>query len=231
MSSAMAREMHLSRQEAAMQSLSLCLVLLGSVAVGCAPVPSVGYTRTTSGSVATPSYGTSSTDGWSDPAASGFASHGSATPGSVSPAAIAPAPLDDAEIATIAISLALGEAERARVVESKGKDPALRQFAERLLADAPAAPIETMDLAPRSSALDDSVTNATRSATEYLGQLQGEAVDRALLEEGQRSLATAILVIDQELVPRATNLALKSSLERMSAVFANELAYAQSLSL
>jgi len=65
--------------------LPVSTLVLGLAVVACAqsnrPAEGpVGHTQTTSGTLTNPSYGASD-DGWTDPAASGYATHGSATMG------------------------------------------------------------------------------------------------------------------------------------------------------
>jgi putative membrane protein len=125
------------------------------------------------------------------------------------------AQLDDGAIATVAIAIADGQAERARLAKERTKSESVREFATRILNDAPAAAIETMALAPRTSIMQDEITNSTVGDLGYLETWHGEDFDRAFISDERRSLADAIALLDHTLIPSATNDQLKHELLQM----------------
>lgn len=138
------------------------------------------------------------------------------------PASDPPAISDDGAIASVAISIALGQAERARLAESKGLDPKVRAFALRIVESTPAATIQTMDLAPRGSPFQDEVTSTTNRDVADLSKKAGSEFDRAFVDSEARALANAIELLDEELIPRAVNAALRSELLAMRDELASE---------
>jgi predicted outer membrane protein len=143
-------------------------------------------------------------------------------PSSATPAPDATAMSDDGAIATVAISIALGQAERARLAESQGVDPRVRTLALRIVESTPAATIQAMDLAPRGSPFQDDVTSATNRDVAALTKKAGTEFDRAFIESEARALANAIELLDQELIPKAVNASLRRELAAMRDELASE---------
>lgn len=137
--------------------------------------------------------------------------------------------LDDASIATVAISVADGQAAIAEVAGRQAVDPKLRAFAEQVVASYPAATIETLSLAPRASVLQDEVTAATNGDLFYLDATPGRSFDRAFLDTERRALADAIRLLDMRLVPAAVSPHLRQALARMRLTLEEELRAAAAL--
>jgi predicted outer membrane protein len=149
---------------------------------------------------------------------------------SLTSGAVPSAPLDDASIASIAITICDGQAARARVAKTDGRDPGVVALASRIIDEAPASTIRTMNLAPRSSVLQEEVANSTNGDLSYLSTTHGMSFDRAFVGEEKESLASAIELLDETLIPAAVNVELKQSLNQMRDTLASELHDARYLS-
>jgi predicted outer membrane protein len=111
----------------------------------------------------------------------------------------------------------------------RSDDERIRRFAAALEADLPAAKIAMMQLGPRSSDVDQQLTRATDAALRDLELRRGGDFDRAFILSEQTSLATALRVLDETLIPRAVSTELGRRLSAMRAVLAEELSKANAL--
>ena len=136
---------------------------------------------------------------------------------------------DDSAIATIAQTIADGQEQRARIAMRRGDDARVRRFGEALDADLPGARIATMQLGPRSSVVDDEIGRATDHALRDLELLHGGDFDRAFAASEEKSLVTALRVLDETLIPKAVDRELERRLVHMRGVLAEELSRANAL--
>ena len=145
-------------------------------------------------------------------------------------ASVPTAELDDAAIATIAVSIARGQTSRAEAAGREAQDPRVVALAKQIVADAPATTVESMDLAPRASILADEVASATDGDLGLLGTQQGgPTFDRAFVNAERRSLADSIQLLDTTLIPTAANTQLREALAQMRSTLARELDDARTL--
>ncbi len=131
--------------------------------------------------------------------------------------------LDDPQIATIAETLRDGLEERARLAVDAGSD-GVRRYARRILADDPGVSITLMNLAPRTSILDDELASDTTASTEALSAARGAPdFDRRFAEAERTALRSAIRLLEQRLIPSADDVHLRANLVRMNATMQDEL--------
>lgn len=141
----------------------------------------------------------------------------------------------DAKILSSLIVLNKNELAAANAAEQKSANRAVRNYAEtmtkthsRNLQDAERLS-QTMDVAPKQGQTASLLQRKGRQQLVSLNRLQNQAFDRAYINAMVKDHTAALQLLDQRLIPQATNPQLRQYLEATRANVAQHLRQAQAV--
>jgi putative membrane protein len=211
----------------------LCGCLAACLLLGCAKeqtAPAAEYPKSGTSAAQPPA---------TDPAASGVPTTTSADPIAVEPApAIDPAqrePLTDAQILYITDTINSGEVDQATVAKQKAKSPAVKKFANQMIAQHKQAKQQGQTLAKQTK-LDPtdsaSAAEAARKGTQTLDSLRAadpESFDRVYMESQVTQHQDVLDDLDKHLIPSASNAKLKAELQKSRTMVDSHLTQAKKI--
>ena len=135
--------------------------------------------------------------------------------------AAAPAPaVSDAEIAAILAASDTAEIQPSQLAGQKAQNPALRDYAQRMindhgmLSDSLAALARANDITPAPSAASQQIHAQTQTTLQRLQGLSGAEFDAAYAQAMADSHQQALTTIETQLLPAAQNPQLRTALEQ-----------------
>jgi putative membrane protein len=158
---------------------------------------------------------------------------GGATAGMSGASAMAGGNLSDAQIAGVLDAVNLGEVQQAHLAQEKATEPAVRNYANAMMNGHQAAArqqAEVLDqrgIAPQETDLSRQLRQQSQQEEQRLSQLEGPAFDRAYIQAQIRSHQDALNLIDQQLLPNASDPAYRAYLEQLRGHLQQHLSQAQ----
>lgn len=154
----------------------------------------------------------------------------------IGPAAAAQdAPLNDARIAHIAYTAGQLDVEAGRQALAKTTDPEVRAFAETMVRDHAAvneqalALVGRLNVTPEANPVSAALTEQAAATHARLAGLEGEAFDRAYVQNEVAFHRTVNEALSGTLIPSAQNAELKALLETGLELFRAHQAHAEQL--
>jgi putative membrane protein len=154
---------------------------------------------------------------------------------SPSPPAAAKATLTDPQIAAIVVAANQVDIDNGVLAEKKSKNEEVKKFAERMVTDHTGVNKAAVELVTRLG-VTPAETDASRGLTtggdatrSKLDALDGDAFDRAYVDNEVAYHKAVMEVLDTQLIPSATNAELKNMLVGVRPAFAAHLEHAQHL--
>jgi len=141
------------------------------------------------------------------------------------------ATMGDAEVLGVLASINRAEVEAGRLAADRATSPRIQQFARQMV-DAHSTAnerIEAAPTAPQPSDLSRRLEQQSRQAVDRLRQQQGDAFDRAYVENQTRMHRQALDTIERDLMPAARDPQVKQMLQSMRSDVASHLDEAQRL--
>ena len=149
--------------------------------------------------------------------------------GSAAPAA---ATLTDPQIAAIVVAANQVDVDAGQLALAKSKNEEVKKFAQRMVTDHTAVNKAAVDLVtklnvtPAESDASRSLTAGGADARAKLEKLDGDAFDRAYVDNEVAYHKAVIGVLDSQLIPAASNAELKSTLVGVKPAFDAHLQHA-----
>ena len=147
----------------------------------------------------------------------------------------APAPLTDPQIAAIVVAANQVDIDAGQLALKKSKNAEVKKFAERMVTDHTAVNKAAVELVTKLKVTPEE-TDASRGLTAggvdaraTLDKLDGEAFDRAYVDNEVAYHRAVIGVLDSQLIPSATNAELKSTLVGVKPAFDAHLKHAEQM--
>lgn len=169
------------------------------------------------------------------PAAPAVTESGSAAPAPApEPTPAAPA-LTDPQIAAIVVAANQVDVDAGELALKKSKNPEVKKFAERMVTDHKAVNKAAVDLVtklkvtPEESDASKSLTSGGADKRAELEKLDGDAFDRAYVDNEVAYHEAVIGVLKSQLIPAATNQELKDTLVGVQPAFDAHLQHAKSI--
>ena len=156
------------------------------------------------------------------------------TPPAMAPAAPAPA-LGDAEIAHIAVTANLLDAESGQTAKDKAQNAEVKKFAQQMITDHTNANKEANELAqrlnltPAENATSQQLKTDHEQARNDLAGKTGAEFDRAYIAHEITVHQNVLNALDQTLIPGAQNAELRAFLEKIRPVMQAHLQLAQQI--
>jgi putative membrane protein len=128
-----------------------------------------------------------------------------------------------------------GEMEQAALAVRRGSDPRVRAFANQMLTDHKMADMKgervasTDSLKPTDSATSDLLRRNAHKTMEELSQLRGNDLDRAYISAQVEEHSAVLQLIDDRLIPQATDQNVKNVLQEIRPAVARHLEQALTL--
>lgn len=158
-----------------------------------------------------------------------------ATPSPPPPTAPAAPTLDDAQIAAIVVAANQVDIEAGQLAIKKAKNPEVKKFAERMITDHTAVNKAAVDLVtklkvtPAESETSKSLAAGGSETRAKLEKLEGDAFDRAYVDNEVAYHEAVIGVLDSQLIPSASNAELKDALTGAKPAFDAHLQHAKQI--
>lgn len=154
--------------------------------------------------------------------------------------AIAPAPpvagaLTDPQIAAIVVAANQVDIDAGNLAIAKAKSADVKAFAQTMVTDHTAVNKAAVDLVtklkvtPEESDASKGLTTGGVANREALGKLDGDAFDKAYVDNEVAYHKAVIGVLESQLIPSATNAELKSTLVGVKPAFDAHLKHAESI--
>ena len=153
----------------------------------------------------------------------GCASSQPPPPPQLTSATVASGRLDDAQIATIAGTIARDQRMLARLAINQGDSQAVKNAAARFDAQAPGLVIDVSPRYETSTTNEDLAASDSRLAR-WLAAHGGSSFDHAFVRAERESIETALGLLDDALIPQADGAQLHASLVIMRRQLAAQLA-------
>jgi putative membrane protein len=161
---------------------------------------------------------------------------GSAAPPEATPPAPQPAAaLSDAQIAAIVVAANQVDIDAGQLAIKKATNPEVKKFAERMVTDHTAVNKSAVDLVtklkvtPAESDASKSLTSGGVEQRAKLDKLEGDAFDRAYVDNEVAYHEAVIGVLKTQLIPAASNAELKSALTGAQPAFEAHLEHAKKI--
>lgn len=144
--------------------------------------------------------------------------------------------LSDGQIAGVMQAVHAGELSHARIALQRAETPAVREYAERMIADHTTTSEElqalerTAGFATEPSALRDELTSQALALEQNLAAQEGQQFERAYLDAQVMLHDQALRTADERLMPEVESEELRSYLQRMRPVLARHLEMARQVS-
>lgn len=145
----------------------------------------------------------------------------------------APPALSDANVASIINSANNGEIQEAQVVLQRSSNPAVREFAQRMITDHTAsnqrlqAVLSDIGVAPAPMGLTQQLENSESQTLQSLGDRTGADLDRAYIDHQIAIHQWLIESIDSMLVPSTSNNELEDYLVELRPTIVSHLEHAR----
>jgi putative membrane protein len=155
------------------------------------------------------------------------------TPGSAAPAAAA---LTDPQIAAIVVAANQVDIDAGKLAIAKSKNPEVKKFAQQMVTDHTAVNKAAVELVtklgvtPEESDASRGLTTGGAETRANLEKLEGDAFDRAYVDNEVAYHKAVIGVLDGQLIPAASNAELKSTLVGVKPAFDAHLQHAEQIS-
>ena len=159
---------------------------------------------------------------------------GSAAP-APEPTPPAGAALSDAKIAAIVVAANQVDIDAGQLAVKKAKNPEVKKFAERMITDHTAVNKSATDLVtklgvtPKASDISDSLTAGGQAKRDELDKLEGDAFDKAYVDNEVAYHEAVISVLQKQLIPSAQNQELKDALVGVQPAFDAHLQHAKKI--
>jgi putative membrane protein len=171
----------------------------------------------------------------------------STAPGSAAPGSAAPTPepappptpaapaLSDAQIAAIVVAANQVDIDAGQLAIKKAKSPEVKKFAERMVTDHSAVNKSAVELVtklkvtPEESDASKGLTAGGVDARGKLEKLEGDAFDRAYVDNEVAYHEAVIGVLKGQLIPASSNAELKSALVGAQPAFEAHLEHAKKI--
>jgi putative membrane protein len=163
----------------------------------------------------------------------------SATSTSAKPTGSAPAPgaaaMSDPQIAAIVVAANQVDIDAGKLALQKAKNDEVRAFAQQMITDHTAVNKSATDLVsrlkvtPEPSDASRGLTTEGKDTMAKLERLEGDAFDRAYIDNEVAYHQKVIGVLDSQLIPSATNPELRSTLVGVKPAFDAHLQHAKQL--
>lgn len=143
------------------------------------------------------------------------------------------AKLDDAQIATIALTAHQIDVDRGQLASAKTKNDEVKGFADQMVSDHKAGHQEVLDLAaklgvkPVESAVTKSLKDGAAKTAAQLKKLKGAAFDRAYIDAEVAYHQAVIDAVNQVLLPNVKNAEVKQLLVNTGPTLAGHLIHAK----
>lgn len=143
--------------------------------------------------------------------------------------------LSDPEVAHVAVTANSIDVDLAKFAQTRTRTPAVRQFAQTMIADHNAVNAQATALAgklgvtPADNAVSQSLQAGAADARKSLEALQGAAFDRAYMDREIAYHQAVLDAIDKVLVPTTENAELKKLLVDVRPAIAAHLAHAKQI--
>ena len=141
----------------------------------------------------------------------------------------------DVQIAHIAYTADNMDIENAKQALAKSKNEAVRQFANRMIADhglvndQALALVKKLNVTPEDNPTSQSIKNAQDASRKRLASLSGAAFDKAYVDNEAAYHKTVDDAVRDTLIPSAQNAELKSLLENSLKIFIDHQHHAERL--
>lgn len=161
-----------------------------------------------------------------------------------SPAAVEPPPaatapkaggLSDAQIAAIVVAANQVDIDAGQLAMKKSKNPEVKKFAERMVTDHTAVNKSAVDLVtklkvtPEETDASKGLTSGGADARAKLEKLEGDAFDKAYVDNEVAYHEAVIGVLNSQLIPSATNQELEDALVGVKPAFDAHLQHAKQI--
>jgi putative membrane protein len=144
-----------------------------------------------------------------------------------------PAKLTDPEIASVAVTADQIDIDYAAIAKQKSKNTKVLEFAATMAKDHQSVNDQAIALAtklsvtPKDNAITQSLLSGATTTKEMLNSKSGAEFDKAYIDNEVAYHKAAIDVVENTLIPNATNAELKSLLQSALPVFKQHLAHAE----
>jgi putative membrane protein len=155
------------------------------------------------------------------------------TPDTTSNAQTTPPKLTDPEIASVAVTADQIDIDYAAIAKQKSKNAKVLEFAATMAKDHQSVNDQAIALAtklsvtPKDNAITQSLLSGAATTKEMLNSKSGAEFDKAYIDNEVAYHKAAIDVVENTLIPNATNAELKSLLQSALPVFKQHLAHAE----
>ena len=143
--------------------------------------------------------------------------------------------IDDAQIAAIAVAANQVDVDAGKLALSKAKSGDIKKFAQTMVTDHSGAIKAATDLVgklkvtPQENDTSRALVKGGQEARAKLSRLDGDAFDKAYIDNELGYHETVVKALDDTLIPNAQNGDLKSLLTNVRAVAATHLDHARQL--
>ena len=150
-------------------------------------------------------------------------------------AATAPAKLTDPEIASVAVTADQIDIDYAQIAKKKSKNKAVLEFASTMEKDhgnvnkQAEALAKKLGVTPQDNPITQSLLSQAATTKDMLNSKSGSDFDTAYINNEVAYHKAAIGVVENTLIPDATNPQLKSLLESALPIFKGHLAHAEKI--
>lgn len=144
-----------------------------------------------------------------------------------------PGRLSDADIVGITDTAHRGEIEQAQLALERSSDPGVRAFAQRMIEDhghaleRQSALVSRLGLPLSHGTFSQRWSSQSQQILDTLRAQQGDAFDRAYIDAQVRQHRQLLDMLDNQLIPNATQPQLRAQIEELRPVIASHLAQAQ----
>jgi putative membrane protein len=144
-----------------------------------------------------------------------------------------PTTLTDPEIASVAVTADQIDIDYAAIAKQKSKNTKVLEFAATMAKDHQSVNDQAVALAtklsvtPKDNAITQSLLSGATTTKEMLNSKSGAEFDKAYIDNEVAYHKAAIDVVENTLIPNATNAELKSLLQSALPVFKQHLAHAE----
>ncbi len=158
-----------------------------------------------------------------------------ATAGMGTTGAMAAGNLSDAQIAGVLEAVNLGEVQQAHLAQEKATEPAVRNYADNLRSGHELAArqqsmvLDQQGITPEETDLSRQLRQQSQQEEQRLSQLSGAEFDRAFVQAQVRTHQDALNLLEQKLIPNASDPAYRAYLEQLRGDLQQHLAHAQQL--
>jgi putative membrane protein len=142
--------------------------------------------------------------------------------------------IDDAQIAKIVLTINKGEIEAGKLAMKEGKSKEVKDFAKAMVKEHEKNTKETTalakkaDLSPADSPESEALEKEAKESNADLKKAKAD-LDKTYVSQQVMMHEKALNKLDKDLIPGATNAALKAHLEKTRAAVAEHLEHAKSL--